>query len=291
MTRRLAIAILSFALPAASLAGPEAREVRFNRPFQEGSLFSLAAIAGVHREVSVRWAGSLLENRVHDLQCEIAAAVRVVKADGADLPVEVELTIFRFGKREGDKLVPLLEKGTTVIARRKDDGWFAFFLPDGKPAEGELAEALELAVGFDTENLDALFSPGKAVKPGDRWAVDARKAAKKFESNGIVVDPDKLGSIVRYQRNEAISKDPCQVLRVEMRCPSATPELPEGMSHVSGSLEVELDTKLPLDPDLPRAEENILFNLQSIARGEKSEAAIEVRTRVSKTIRTRLAKL
>lgn len=290
---RLSFAVfVALTFPAAILHAEEkeAQSVRFHRPFTVGHLYSFAALGGTHEEVTVRWAGSLLERKERDLQCELAAALRIVEVDSEGLLVEAEFIVFRFGNRDGSKLIPLLEKGTVIGMRRDDSGAFRFFNEKKKPLPDKVAEALDLVIAFDTDNPDPIFGALGPKKPGAKWSVDPHKAAARFAGNGIIVDPEKLGSVVQFKGLDEIAGQPCQMLRAEIRAASANPKLPEGFTATEGTLEVDLEASLPLDASLPRFEEAVHFTLYTVARGQEAEAAIEVETTVSTTVRTRIAK-
>ncbi|MEM9479482.1 MAG: hypothetical protein AAGA58_07505 [Verrucomicrobiota bacterium] len=290
MLRPLAIGCLALALNSSHADEDDAQRIHFHRPFTTGHLFSYAAIAGTHESVKVRWAGSVLEDRVRDIQCELAAAMQILEVDADGLPVKVKLTTYRFGKRDGAKLIPLLPKGSIVNATRLEGGKIDFELEDDATLLKEVRTALELTVTLDTKNLDPVFGVLSRKKPGDKWAVDPQIAVRQFAENGIVVNPDAIGSVVRYRGVDDIAGHECQILHAEIRAPGTTPELPDGFDPVEGTLEVDLETSIPLDKTLPRLEEAVHFHLYSLARGTDREATVEVETRVSTSVRTRIAK-
>ncbi|MEM0895511.1 MAG: hypothetical protein AAGJ79_01405 [Verrucomicrobiota bacterium] len=290
MLRLSAIGCLALVLTSSHADEGDAHRILFHRPFKPGHLFSYAAIAGTHEEVKVRWAGSVLEDRVRDLQCELAAAMQIIEADSDGMPTKVKLTTYRFGKREGTKLIPLLPKGTIVNATRHKDGGIEFALEDDATLPEEAQSALDLTVTLDTHSLDPIFGVIALKEPGDKWVVDPQVAVRRFAENGIVVNPDAIGSVVRYRGVDDVAAHKCQILHAEIRAPGTSPRLPEGFDAVEGTLEVDLETSLPLDESLPRLEEAVHFHLYSLARGTGQEAALEVETRVSTSVRTRMAK-
>ncbi len=262
--------------------------VKLTRPFSDGQIYSYAALGGIRESTVVSWAGGILEKEEKEYQCEIAAVARIHKVDETGMPSHITYRVHRFRKRHEGEETELVEDGVEIdmIISSED----VVFLIEGEELSGELHEALSLVLKKPDHEEDSVFGTSVDRSPGDRWPVKKDLALARFRTNGIDVDPDKLGALVTFDKLTRMEDAECMQLKVEMKATDAGPAMPQGFEVKEGFLEVLVTTTVPLDSSIPAIEESTKFSLRSEASGQAGDQKIDVKTELSRTFRARLAR-
>jgi len=288
----LAFPQVSRAEEPAPEAEARAYRVRIVRPLKVGSIFSYAALGTTRELTRVTWAGGTLEERKRSQQCELAATAEVRAVDAAGTPVRTVYRVHRCkGRDENLAETELVPKDTEieVIA----DALGLRFRIGGQPITEELHAALSLVLARPVPDDDRIFGSKVARRPGESWPADGALAAARFAANGIRVDPARLGAMVTFKEiappagGGAEKTGECMVLAVAMKAPDAGPELPEGFRIRSGSLEVTLGGRFPLDPNLPPLDEESEFLLQTEAGGDGNGIPLDLKVEIARSFRAR----
>jgi hypothetical protein len=278
--------------PATDTAPPKSYPVRVVRPLKVGSIFSYAALGATHEHTLVTWSGSTLDEVKKFQQCELAATAEVTEVDTEGMPVRTLYRVHRCkGRDENLKEIELVPKDTEIEVFSDAAG--LHFRIDGQPITQELHASLSLVLAKPVPDDEQLFGSKRPRSPGESWPVDSTLAAKRFAEKGIAVDPARLGAKVTFTRvappasGSAQSAGECMDLAVEMKAPDAGPALPEGFQIRSGSLEVNLGGRFPLNPALPPLDEESEFLLQTEASGTQDGAQLDLRVEISRNFRAR----
>ena len=284
----LLFALIGFfigAIPAVSDESPTF-PVRFVRPMEEGRIYTIAALAAIHESTTVSWSGSLIEQAKTDFQCELAAAAEVLEVDEDKLPTHVRFRVFWLKKRvTGADEENLLEKNTEVEMFVTSAG--SLYQINTEPVSDELHQVLALVMRLPEPANDAIFGSAAERRPGDKWPVNRIEAAGQFLENGLVVQPDDLAAVVNFRDLRDVQGTKCMDIAVEMKAVNAGPELPEGFKLRTGTLEVLISGKMPIDPSQPILEETSEFLLQCEADGRTDGKLLDVKIEVTRTYRGR----
>ena len=127
----------------------------------------------------------------------------------AKRPTKLKRTYEKVEKKDvkGDEVKSHLV-GKTVVIERQNDKWV--YTVDGKPPTDD--QTKELDADFGDERADAMtpneMLPGKAVKVGDTWAVDVKKAVESLgDLKGTVFDLEKssfTGKLVKAETKDGV---------------------------------------------------------------------------------------
>ncbi len=151
-------------------------------------------------------AGKVLEEQKPDVMKEVEYTTTILKT-GQPRPLKFKRTYTKATVTQGAKSIALPYQGRTLVFEMGAKGntyqAVAEGTPELKPEQfGDVLRTLN----DDDEDKDRLFLPGKPVRVGEAWVVDARKIADKWGKDfGGEVDTARAqvtGKLLRaYEKN------------------------------------------------------------------------------------------
>lgn len=141
-----------------------------------------------------------------DEDSKVAVYVNEIITPGADADsrsLKLKRTYEKYASRKGGKAEPTPPLNTAILIEKKGDKYE--FTADGKPL-GDFAKTLDNEFNKPEGPSTKDMLPGKPVKPGDTWKIDAAKIAKALnDRDKVPLDAEKTtmtGKLVKTYKKD-----------------------------------------------------------------------------------------
>jgi hypothetical protein len=267
MTRSRSICALGAAVFVAALAiagRAEPDGVVLRPRFQAGDRYALMLSVDTKTRVNAR------ESFREQVELRYAAQVEVLATDAAGIPVRERHAQAQLTSVRSDGTRELFAKDTQFELERRADGSVAIEFRE-KRVEPRVEKIVGDLLAHQAEYaLAALLDPGRPAAAGERWPIDAKRAAAFLSARGMSdVELDGAGSA-------ALEEDGV-TLRYQIPIRAfALADLPEGSRSTRSKGRLEGEVKLdPRGPHRPRTrtEELVLDVAGTIAAAPGAPAA------------------
>jgi hypothetical protein len=175
---KICITCFAWLLAAASTLDAQEYDVVFHRNAKVGDKYLIETQASMDDDQEFVVNGKSLESNKHvKLEVELAVLVENVAVDKNGYPAEQKMSVKKSRCVRDGSPVELFKAGDTIIMKNDKPRQF---MVNGKAAEGLQRTTLDQifpSSGDDPGSDDRIFSPGRKVKIGESWPVNAEAAA------------------------------------------------------------------------------------------------------------------
>jgi hypothetical protein len=201
--RRFTYCFPLLVLLAAGAAAQDAVEIK-RSPFKAGDRLkkTITDKGKVVMVVEVKGMKQMKE----DEDSKVAVFVNEIITPGADAdskPLKLKRTYEKYASKKAGKDEPNPPLNTAILIEKKGDKYE--FTADGKPL-GEFAKTLDNEFNKPEGPKTKDMLPGKPVKPGETWKIDAAKIAKALnERDKVPIDAEKTtmtGKLVKTYKKD-----------------------------------------------------------------------------------------
>lgn len=243
---------------AEPIASSRAYPVRLHRPERVGDA-SRVTIEGRNRSRQSGVAdGRTLFERVEAWEARLVATrtVLAVDARGQEVAASYRVEDARL-TREG-RAAPWLSPGAEIVVRRVG----STVVVDGVAATAEQREVLDILLPVRVPRVteDDLLGSDRPREVGASWPIDAGAAARRFESEHVVLDPAGLDGRVTLLGVERVDGVECLRLGARFTAVGMTVPAAPGADVRSGQLVFDVEALYPTDgASPPRAESRAML--------------------------------
>jgi hypothetical protein len=229
--------------------------------------------------------GKVINNNKEESETDEVYTEKVLEK-GDKVSKKFQRTYEKATRTVGDKKSDLPYQGRTIVFELKDGKYEA--TAEGTPAlPAMVLEGLAKKENTDPQAADEAILPKKAVKVGDKWAVDIKAMAKALANEGgLEVDADKSKGDVTLTK--AYTKDGAQygVLDITMKLAIKSVGGLKFDTPATGDLTIKLD--VAIDGKSPAGTETSKNNFKGMAvmeqMGKKFTIDLSVDTDGTKTV-------
>lgn len=291
--RKLSLLALLLALTPSWCGAQDRYPIKLHRPATKGEAFTYAAVGRLMEKIDVTVDGKTTETTDSAYRCELASRVDILEVDENGLPTEMTIKIYRFQKQgDDDQLaLDLLARGAEVHCKFSPEG--DEFTVDGEPVREEVAEALGIVAmrlsSQPGETEDEIMGTDEPKAEGETWEVDRERIAAALARNGFHIPADQLRSEARLTSATKPEGGNPEFLGVDVTITGEgiSPELPGGYVTKSGTLTNTISRRLPRDPALPCAGEEVSFEIIAEAEGKEAAATVNLKVHLKQSLKAR----
>lgn len=293
-TRPLILLALILSFP--QLSGAQDKDkypIKLHRPAVEGEAYTYAAVGRLMEKIDVTVDGQTTQTKHAAYRCELASRVDILKVDDKGLPTEMLIKVYRFQKQAEDEelALDLLGRGSEIHCKFTADG--DTFTVGDKPVSEEIEEALGIVAmrlsSQSGETEDEIMGTGEPKSEGDTWAISSDSIATALARNGFHIAPEKLRTEARLTSATKPEGAQPKFLGIDVTIigEGISPELPAGYQLKSGTLTNKISRRLPTDPKLPCAGEEVEFEIAAEAEGKEADATINLKIHLKQSLKAR----
>lgn len=259
----------------------KAYEIRLARPSKVGDTVRIEA-TGATKKTTVLTIDGKEQKPLEELYgISVDGTIKVLEATAKGIETKLSLTIDSCVAKVGEQSLPLLPRGTVIIAAWDKENRDTRFTLDDKELPQDVAELLDLIVTTsDPESVsdDEIFGSKEKRKAGDSWAIDAVAAARELERLGLKVKPEHLFGETSLEKVVDVNGVPNIVVVTDFTARSLTSDGKRGktLKIESGNLKIKTKVTLPVDPSLPPSRASMEMTLSREMAGA-NEAGKDIR--------------
>ena len=292
LSRTLSLLALILAFPQ-FCGAQEKYPIKLHRPAAKGESYTYAAVGRLMEKIDVTVDGETNQSKNADYRCELASRVDILEVDKNGLPTEMLIKVYRFQKQGADDplALDLLARGTEIHCTFTADG--DKFTVDGEPVSEEVEEALGIVAmrlsSQPGETEDEVMGTKEPKAEGETWKVNSERIAAALARNGFHIDADQLRSEASLSSAAKPEGGNPQFLGIDILVAGEgiSPELPAGYATKSGTLTNKISRRLPTDPKLPCAGEEMSFEIVAESEGKEAESTINLKIHLKQTLKAR----
>ncbi len=291
-SRKLSLLVLILALPQI-VGAQEEYPIKLHRPATKGEAYTYAAVGRLVEKINVTVDGKTSETKNAAYRCELASRVDILEVDKNGLPTEMKTKVYRFQKPgEDDQLaLDLRGRGTELHCKFAPDG--DEFSVGGEPVREEVEEALGIVAmrlsSQPGETEDEVMGTKEPKAEGETWTADGDRIAAALARNGFHIGADQLRCEARLTSATKPEGGNPEFLGIDVTITGEgiSPELPAGYATKSGTLTNKISRRLPTDPALPCAGEEVSFEIVAEAEGKEAESTVNLKIHLKQSLKAR----
>ena len=281
MRKVTVVAGLVVALFAAAVAAQDAVEIKIDKP-KVGDKVKVTVNEKAESKMTISFGGKDMAKNETKTKSVVYTDKVLAVGDGARRPTKLERTYEKAELGADGKSATLSVEGKTVVIEKKGDKYA--FTVDGKELTGDAAKLL--GDEFNKEDKDdprTLMLPGKPVKPGDTWKIDAEKLTKGLGKD-LVVDKSKIeatGKLVKAYKQDGKQFG---VLELKITAPISDVGGKAMLKVKEGStVTVTLTGDGVIDGSSPQGKSNAVMRFQINGAGDAFELKMDMTVTESRT--------
>ena len=268
-------------------------DILLHRPTIDGEAFTYAAVGRMVEKIDVTIDGKTTESSHSNYRCELASRVDIITVDDKGLPAEALIKVYRFQKQRQDDPVALdlLGRGTEILCKFFPAG--DTFSIDGEAVSEEIEEALNIVAmrisAQSGETDDEVLGTKEPKSEGDTWTLNTNSISAALARNGFHILPQSLRTEGQLTSATKLEGTNPEFLGVDITIvgEGISPELPSGYLTKSGTLTNKISRRLPTDPKLPCAGEEVEFEIVAEAEGKEAESTVNLKIHLKQTLKAR----